>query len=140
MIVLDTNVLSELMRSQPSVRVVTWFARQQPAELFTTSVTEAEIFYGIELLAAGKRRKGLLEAAETMFTKVFAGRILAFDSDAARAFARLAANGRALGRPRSQADTQIAAIAQAHGAKVATRNAADFSDCGLDLVDPWKFS
>lgn len=140
MIVLDTNVLSELMRLQPSPPVVAWFTKQPVAEVFTTSVTEAEIFYGIELLAAGKRRERLLEAAETMFTTVFAGRILAFDSDAARAFARLAANCRALGRPRSQADTEIAAIAQAHGAKLATRNAADFSDCGLDLVDPWKFS
>jgi len=140
MIVLDTNVLSELMRPQPSVRVMAWVAQQPTSELFTTSITEAEIFYGIESLAAGKRRKALLEAAEATFAEDFAGRILAFDSDAARAFARLAANSRALGRPRSQADMQIAAIAKARGARLATHNAADFVDCNIDLVDPWTDS
>ena len=78
MIVLDTNVVSELMRLEPAVAIFTWFSRQLPNEVFTTSVTEAEIFYGIELLAAGKRCKSLLDAAETMFTKVFAGRIPCF--------------------------------------------------------------
>jgi len=140
MIVLDTNVLSELMRPEPSAPVVAWFAEQPTAEVFTTSVTEAAIFYGIELLAAGKRRKRLLEAAETMFIKVFAGRIFAFDSDAARAFARLVTHRRARGRPFNYADAQIAAIAQARGAKLATHNVADFRDCGLDLINPWQDS
>ena len=138
MIVLDTNVLSELMRPKPSARVVVWIAQQPLADLFTTAITEAEIFYGIELLAKGKRRDGLLAAAEGMFTEDFAGRVLAFESDAAHHFAGIAAHRRALGRPISHADAQIAAIARAHGAKFATGNGPDFADCGITVIDPWR--
>ena len=138
MIVLDTNVLSELMRPKPSARVVAWIAQQPAADLFTTAITEAEIFYGIELLATGKRRDALLAAAEGMFTEDFAGRVLAFESDAARHFARIAAQRRARGRPISHADAQIAAIASAHGARLATGNGPDFSDCDITLIDPWR--
>jgi toxin FitB len=138
MMILDTNVLSELMRSKPSPRVVTWIAKQRATELFTTSITEAEIFYGIELLAKGKRREALLAAAEAMFAEDLAGRILGFESDAARVFARIAAHRRGLGRPISHADAQIAAIAQTRGAKLATRNIEDFESCGLDVVYPWN--
>ena len=138
MIILDTNVMSELMRPKPSPRVVTWVAKQPAAELFTTSITEAEIFYGIELLTKGKRREGLLAAAEAMFAEDLAGRIFGFDSDAARVFSKISDHRRALGRPISQADAQIAAIAQVRGAKLATRNVADFEDCGLNVVDPWN--
>ena len=81
MIILDTNVLSELMRPKPSFRVMTWVAKQPATELFTTSITEAEIFYGIELLTKGKRREGLLAAAEAMFAEDLAGRIFGFESD-----------------------------------------------------------
>ena len=140
MIILDTNVLSELMRPKPSPAVVAWVARQPAAELFTTSITEAEIFYGIELLTKGKRREGLLAATEAMFAEELEGRIFGFESDAARVFSKIAANRRALGRPISHADAQIAAIAQVRGAKLATRNVADFEDCGLDIVDPWNGS
>ena len=112
MIILDTNVLSELMRPKPSPRVVTWVAKQPATKIFTTSITEAEIFYGIELLTKGKRREGLLAAAEAVFAEDLAGRIFGFESDAARAFSKIAAHRRALGRPISQADAQIAAIAQ----------------------------
>ncbi len=138
MIILDTNVLSELMRPTPSPRVVAWVAKQPAAQIFTTSITEAEIFYGLELLTKGKRREGLLAAKEAMFAEDLAGRVLGFDSDAARAFSRIAADRRALGRPISHADAQIAAITQARGAKLATRNVADFKDCGVDVVDPWN--
>jgi toxin FitB len=86
MIILDTNVLSELMRPTPHPRVVAWIAKQSATELFTTSITEAEIFYGPELLAKGKRREGLLAAAEAMFAEDLADRVLGFDSPAARAF------------------------------------------------------
>lgn len=137
MIILDTNVLSELMRPKPDPGVVTWVAKQPSAELFTTSITEAEIFYGIELLTKSKRRDALLAAAEAMFAEDFAGRILGFDSDAARVFSRGAAHCRALGRPITHADAQIAAIAQLRGAKLATRNVAHFRDCGPGVVDPW---
>lgn len=138
MIILDTNVLSELMRPEPSPRVVAWVAKQPATELFTTSITEAEVFYGIELLTKGKRREGLLAAAEAMFAEDLAGRIFGFESDAARVFSKIAAHRRALGRPVSHADAQIAAIVQVRGAKLATRNVADFADCGLDVVDPWN--
>jgi predicted nucleic acid-binding protein len=138
MIILDTNVLSELMRPKPSPRVVTWVAKHPAAELFTTSITEAEIFYGIEVLTKGKRREGLLAAAEAMFAEDLAGRIFGFESDAARVFSKIAAHRRALGRPISHADAQIAAIAQVRGAKLATRKVADFEDCGLNVVDPWN--
>lgn len=140
MIILDTNVLSELMRPEPSARVAAWVAKQRATELCTTSITEAEIFYGIELVAKGKRREGLLAAAEAMFTEDLAGRIFGFESDAARSFSKIAAQRRLLGRPISHADAQIAAIAQVRGAKLATRNVVDFEDCGLDVVDPWNGS
>ncbi|HXW90783.1 MAG TPA: hypothetical protein VEK33_09570 [Terriglobales bacterium] len=97
-----------------------------------------EIFYGIELLPQGKRREGLLEAAEAMFAEDLAGRVFGFESDAARFFAKMAAHRYALGRPISQADAQIAAIAQMRGAKLATRNIGDFTDCGIEVVDPWN--
>src|ERR1035441_4170570 len=140
MIILDTNVLSELMRPKPSPLVVTWVKKQPMTELFTTSITEAEIFYGIHLLTKGKRREGLLAAAEAMFAEDLAGHIFGFESEAARAFSMIAAHRRALGRPISHADAQIAAIAKVRGAKLATRDVADFDDCGLDIVDPWNGS
>ena len=138
MIVLDTNVLSELMRPKPSARVAAWINRQPPPDLFTTSITEAEIFYGIELLAKGKRRDALLASAEGMFTEDLAGRVLPFDGDAAHHFAKIAAHRRAIGKPISHADAQIAAIARAHGAKLATGNGPDFADCGVTVIDPWR--
>jgi predicted nucleic acid-binding protein len=139
-IVLDTNVLSELMKPTPSPRVLAWIAKQSAAELFTTSITEGEIFYGLELLTKGKRREGLLAAAEAMFAEDFAGRVLEFESDAARAFSKIGAHRRTLGRPISHADAQIAAITQVRGATLATRNVMDFGDCGLEVVDPWNGS
>src|ERR1700680_2558732 len=98
MTILDTNVLSELMRPKPSPRVVAWVAKQPATELFTTSITEAEIFYGIELLIKGKRREGLLEAAEAMFAEDLAGRVFSFESDAARGFFKTAGARRDVGR------------------------------------------
>jgi predicted nucleic acid-binding protein len=114
-----------------------WIAKQALGELCTTSITEAEVLYGIELLAKGKRRVQLLTAAEAMFTEDFASRIFGFDSNAARAFARIAARRRGLGRPISHADAQIAAIAHVRSAKIASRNAEDFRDCDIELIDPW---
>lgn len=137
MIILDTNVLSELMRPTPAVQVSEWVAKTPPTQLFTTSITEAEILLGIELLPQGKRRQGLLRAAEDMFNEDLEGRVLGFESEAARPFAQIAAHRRSLGKPISHADAQIAAIARLRGAQVATRNVADFSDCGIDLVNPW---
>ena len=139
MIILDTNVLSELMKPKPSAHVVRWIAKQPASELFTTAITEAEIFYGIEQLGKGKRREALIAAAEAMFLEDFRGRIFAFESEAARDFSRIAAHRRALGKPISHADAQIAAIARVRGAKLATRNCVDFADCGIaNVIDPWS--
>ena len=138
MIVLDTNVLSELMRPRPVDQVVSWVGSRPGYELFTTAISEAEIFYGIELLSKGKRRDLLLAAAEAMFAEDFAGRVLSFDNEAARAFATIVVGRRALGKPISHADAQIGAIALSRGAMLATRNMQDFEDCGVRLVDPWR--
>jgi predicted nucleic acid-binding protein len=137
MIVLDTNVLSELMRPKPSPLVVAWIAKKHAAELFTTSITEAEILYAIELLSGGKRREMLRAAAEGMFVEDFVGRILSFDSDAARAFSEIAARRRLLGKPISHPDAQIAAIVRARRAVLATRDIDDFQDCDIKVIDPW---
>lgn len=99
MIVLDTNVVSEAMRPAPAERVLSWLARQPSSGLFTTTITQAEILYGLELMPRGKRRLMLGVAVDAMFAEDFAGRILAFDGDAARAFAHIAASRRARGRP-----------------------------------------
>ena len=126
------------MRPAPDPTVRAWLAKQFRTELFTTSISEAEIFYGVELLSPGKRREKLLAAAEEIFAEEFAGRIVGFESDAARNFSRILAQRRSLGRPIGYADAQIAAIAQVRRAILATRNVADFRDCGVDLVDPWN--
>jgi toxin FitB len=136
-IVLDTNVLSEASRPAPARRVMNWLAAQQPARLFTTTISEAEFLYGVALLPTGKRRASLQEAARRLFTEDFANRVLPFDSAAAQAFALIAATRREKGRPIGDFDAQIAAIARSHGAAVATRNVADFSDCGIEVIDPW---
>jgi toxin FitB len=138
MIILDTNVLSELMRPKPSASVIAWIARQPETELFTTSITEAEIFYGIEVLPKGKRREHLTTAAEAVFTEDFSGRVYDFDSAAARAFSKIVSSRRTNGMPVSQSDAQIAAIAKTRRAKVATRDVKGFEQCGVDVVDPWK--
>jgi predicted nucleic acid-binding protein len=95
------------MRPEPSAQVVTWVAQQPGTELFTTLKTEPEFFYGIELLGRGKRREGLLAAAEGMFSEDLVGRVFVFDSDAARVFAKIGAARRALGRPISHGDAQF---------------------------------
>lgn len=137
MIVLDTNVLSELMKPSPSPEVLHWFATQSPDSIFTTAITQAEILFGIELLPKGKRRDALHAAAMAMFDQDFAGRVLPFDSAAATAYSRIAASRQKAGRPISHFDAQIAAIALCHGAALTTRNTADFEKCGLRLVNPW---
>jgi predicted nucleic acid-binding protein len=137
MIVFDTNVVSELMRAMPDERIRTWFAGQRRATLFTTSITKAEILYGIALLPAGRRKAALADAAERMFARVFASRMLAFDAVAATHYAEILMARRRAGKPMETLDAQIAATALAAGATVATRNLADFAGCGLDVIDPW---
>ena len=137
MVVLDTNVVSELMQSAPSSKVLAWLDGRPTRELFMTAVTEAEIRTGIAFLPEGGRRRGLAEAAERAFGGLFAGRVLPFDSAAARIYAEIAAARRASGRPLSQTDGQIAAIARSRGMTVATRNVRDFAETGIEVIDPW---
>ncbi|KAA0082177.1 type II toxin-antitoxin system VapC family toxin [Paraburkholderia sp. T12-10] len=137
MIVLDTNVLSETLRSAPDPRVMEWFGGQRRAALFTTTITHAEILYGLGLLADGSRKQALSAAVKAIFNADFAGRLLSFDSDAAEVYAQIAVSRKAAGRPISQFDAMIAAVARSRGATLATRNVKDFSDCGLAVVDPW---
>ncbi len=137
MIVLDTNVLSELMKPAPAAIVRSWMAAQSATSLYTTSVTQAEILHGLMLLPAGKRRSDLEAAVEAMFKEDFGDRILVFGSDAARAYARIAVDRRRTGRSISQFDAQIAGIARAAGAAIATRNIGDFDHCGIKVIDPW---
>ena len=137
MIVLDTSVISELMRREPNARVMAWMADQPMAGVFTTTLTQAEIFYGLALLPEGRRRDDLLAAARPMFEADLSGRVLPFDTDAALAYPDIAAGRRKGGQPISQIDAQIAAIVRSRGARLATRNVADFTDCGITVVNPW---
>lgn len=137
MIILDTNVLSEVMKPAPSPRVLRWLGQFPASRLFTTAITQAEILYGLELLPKGKRRSALQSAVEAMFAEDFVGRILPFDGEAARVFPQIAFARRALGRPVTQFDTQIAAIARTRGAAIATRNTPDFENCGIPVLNPW---
>lgn len=136
---LDTNVLSELMRSQPAVAVLVWFAQNTTGVMHTSAVTQAEILTGIALLPAGQRRTALATAAEQMFEQDFADNCLAFDAAAAKHYAVLAAARTRQGQPISTEDAQIAAIALAAGLTVATRNTKDFENIeGLTLANPWQ--
>jgi len=105
--------------------------------LFTTTITEAELLYGIALLPDGRRRRSLEAVVRQLLSAQFAGRILPFDSAAAREFADIAATRRNAGRPIGEADGRIAAIARSRGAILATCNIADFADCGIAIIDPW---
>lgn len=137
-ILLDTNVLSELLRAEPAPEVLAWFAAQPAEGLFVSTVTQAEMMLGVHLLPAGRRRATLEGALAAMFDEDFAERILPFDTGAVPAYVELVSRRRSLGRPISQFDAQIAAIARRAGAKLATRNIADFAHCGVDLIDPWS--
>ena len=137
MIVLDTNVLSELLRAIPEPGVLRWFDRQPVASVYTTTVTQAEILLGVAVLPAGKRRIQLAAAVAAIFVEDFAERILPFDGDAAIAFADIVAERRSRGSPISQFDAMIAALARSRGAQLATRNVRDFAHCGVDIVSPW---
>ena len=138
MIVVDTNVVSELMRLTPAAAVMRWFAAQDSGSLYLTAVTEAELRLGAAILPAGQRRDRLNAAVEAVVGEDFAGRVLPFDSAVARAYAAIAASRRSTGRPIPAADCQVAAIARARDAAVATRDAAHFEDCGVVVIDPWS--
>ena len=136
--ILDTDILSEAVKPSPSAKVLHWLAAQERQRVFTTAITKAEMLYGVELLPAGKRRTSLYSVINNIFEREFAGRVLAFDEIAAQIFAKIVAGRHRLGRPISQFDAAIAAIALSRNAVLATRNVADFAGCGIDVVDPWS--
>lgn len=138
MIVLDTKVLSELLRAAPDPAVLRWAASEPLETLFTTTLTQAEMLYGVRLLPAGQRRQQLEQAVMALFEEDFVGRVLPFDGEAAIAYGQIASERKQRGRPISQFDAQIAAITRTRGARLATRNVADFQDCDLEIVNPWQ--
>lgn len=137
MMILDTNVVSEFMRVSPDRRVVDWHRHQASGGMFVTSVTEAEVLAGVEILPAGKRRDQLRLLAKGIFGEDFKDRVLPFESSAASCYALMLAERRQRGKPIAPLDAQIAAIARSRRATVVTRNTKDFEDCGIGLVDPW---
>ena len=137
MFLLDTNGVSELMRTSPDPAVEAWVGSHPVEDLFFSAVGESELRYGAAIMPAGRRRETLVSDIETMLDAAFENRVLPFDSGAARAYAGIAAARRRMGRPITQADCQIAAIARARGMAVATRNIRDFEDMGIDIFNPW---
>ena len=136
-IVLDTNVVSELIRKAPDPAVEAWAAGHALEDLFFSAIGEAELRYGAAILPAGRRRESLVSDIERMLSDAFDDRVLPFDSGAARAYADIAAMRRSVGRSVSPADCQIAAIARSRDMALATRNVRDFDGTVIDVVNPW---
>ena len=138
-VVLDTNVVSEVMRPVPDPAVLEWVNAQQAGELYLTSMTTAELLYGVARLPSGRRREQLAEKVGRLVDELFEGRILPFDSDASIDYARIASVRESAGSPIGSADAVIAATASAAGADIlATRNVSDFAGTGLSVVNPWS--
>ncbi len=137
MIVLDTNVVSELMRSTPEPRVVQWVDSFAAADVFVTAVTAAELVYGVARLSAGRRKRELVAKVGALIEEDFKDQVLPFDWLAAVDYADIVASRERVGRPISMADAQIAAISRHWSADLATRNVADFVDIGVSVVNPW---
>jgi predicted nucleic acid-binding protein len=137
MVLLDTNLVSEVIKTAPNARVALWLTSQPRDDLFLCAVTEAELRFGVAMLPIGRRREGLAKLIEDILSQDFAGRILPFDSRAAIEYATVSATRHQARRPISIADAQIAAFARARGAAIATRNLRDFEGCGVDVINPW---
>ena len=138
MLILDTNVLSALMSTRPAPDVETWIEAQNPDDLYTTAVSQAEVMSGLAVMDAGKRRKALEAEAKRLFAEDFAGRVLPFDCEAVAAYAEIFAARAQAGKPISRLDLMIAAIAKSHSATVVTRDAGGFEGCGFEVVNPWN--
>lgn len=138
MILVDTNVVSEIMKVAPSANVLNWLNSQNSSDLFCSAVTIGEIEYGLRILPDGKRRLQLKERFERFVALAFAQRVLTFDEPAARIYGEVMGHRKELGRPMSVPDGQIAAIARSKGFTVATRNTSDFEDCGVELANPFE--
>ena len=137
MFLLDTNIVSELLRPRPNPTVETWVGDRRATDLYFSAIGEAELRYGVAILPAGRRQTALASAIEAILREDFADRILPFDSEAAREYADMAAARRAAGRSVAPTDCQIAAIARSRGMAVATRNVRDFNGISVEVVDPW---
>jgi predicted nucleic acid-binding protein len=138
MILLDTNILSELMKPRPEPSVMAWIDSQSEDELWTCTIVVAEVLSGLDVMPDGRRRDQLREKAEHMFSNLFADRILDFDQKAARMLGAVLRSRNAVGRPVDEMDALIAATALANGATLlATRNTPHFEHCGIQLVNPW---
>ena len=138
MIVLDTNVLSELMRQQPAESVLAWADQLSPQQVAITAMNEAEILHGIARMPDSQRKQQLEHGWDALLTTVLQHPVLPFDSDAAHWFAALVSHRESLGQPISNADAVIAATALAHDGQLATGNTADFTAIGLSLINPWS--
>lgn len=137
MIVLDTNVISELFKPEPDPKVMTWVERLPGEDLFTTAITRGELLFGLYCMPDGRRKADLLQKLTLLFERELAGHILAYDGEAADAHAEIAAARRAQGRPGDLADAMIAGIVRSRGATLVTRNVRHFEGCGITLIDPW---
>ncbi|MYC28875.1 MAG: type II toxin-antitoxin system VapC family toxin [Chloroflexi bacterium] len=140
MIILDTNVISELMLALPVAPVASWWSTQPLADLYITTVVEGELRYGAARLPVGRRRGLLIQSIDLVLANFLPDRILPFDRAAASEYAQIMAHRRSIGRPMEghELDCQIAAIARVNGAAVATRNVRDFTDCGVEIINPWE--
>jgi predicted nucleic acid-binding protein len=137
MIVLDTNVISELFKPSPASSTLRWLQEQPGDAIYTTAITRGELLFGLNILPEGQRKNALLGGLLRIFEVRFPARVLAYDSEAADAHAAIAAERRASGRPIAQSDAMIAGIVRSRNARLATRNVRDFEDCGIALIDPW---
>lgn len=138
MILLDTNIISELMKPFPNATVMNWIDRQEILQLFMSAITIAEISYRLNVLPQGNRRNGLENAFTKATAEAFSGRLLVFDETAAHHYGKIMSYQKELGKPLGVPDGQIAAIARAHGAAMATRNIRNFTDCGLQMINPFE--
>ena len=140
MIVLDTNVISELMRLAPEPGVLAWADGLDPGEVAITAMNEAEILHGLARLPAGRRQQQLQQSWEALAAELFSGRIWPFSSEAAHWYAEVLRRRELLARPMATADAVIAATALAHGVPLATRDSNDFAGIGLELINPWDLA
>ena len=138
MIILDTNVVSEFMTSPPASQVLDWLNTQDVTSLYLTSISIAEIGYGLRAMPEGKRRRLLSERFEQFVKEAFTARVVSFDESAARIYGEVMCERKELGRPMSTLDGQIAAIARSRGFIVATRNIKDFEHCQIELINPFN--
>ena len=137
MILLDTHVVSEVMKVSPSASVLRWLDDQSSSAVYVSAVTVGEIEYGLRILPDGRRRLQLKERFEQFIALAFAQRVLGYEEAAARLYGEIMGLRKELGRPMSVPDGQIAAIARSHGLSIATRNTRDFEECGVDLPNPF---